>query len=161
MGIGDAEVKNPPANAGDTRDMGSIPGSGRSPWKGNGNPLQYSCLENSMDRGPWCDRVHGVPKTWQQLSTHSTRGMKLGVLEDLLPLKPLCFLLSLYLFCIGNIFLPVWHLWEEMPEGINHIWINISKCQVLHVRLVCSTTMWLSLQTLEMDCLDSHSSSTT
>ena len=45
-------VKNPPANAGDARDVGSIPGSGRSPGEGNGSPLQYSCLENSMDR-PW------------------------------------------------------------------------------------------------------------
>ena len=44
-------VKNPTANAGDTRDMGSIPGLGRSPGQGNGNPLQYSCLENSMGRG--------------------------------------------------------------------------------------------------------------
>ena len=47
---GGSVVKNPPANAG---DMGSIPGSGRSPGVGNGNPLQYSCLENSMDRGVW------------------------------------------------------------------------------------------------------------
>ena len=46
-------VKNPPANAGDTRDVGSIPGSGISPKGGNGNPLQYSCLENPMDRGAW------------------------------------------------------------------------------------------------------------
>ena len=44
-------VKNPPANAGDIRDTGSIPGLGRSPGEGNGNPLQYSCLENSMDHG--------------------------------------------------------------------------------------------------------------
>ena len=44
-------VKNPTANAGDVRDPGSIPGSGRSPGEGNGNPLQYSCLENPMDRG--------------------------------------------------------------------------------------------------------------
>ena len=48
---GGAVVKNLPANAGDTRDPGSIPGSGRSPGGGNGNPLQYSCLENPMDRG--------------------------------------------------------------------------------------------------------------
>ena len=46
-------VKNPPANTGDIRDAGSIPGSGRSPGEGNGNPLQYSCLENPMDRGAW------------------------------------------------------------------------------------------------------------
>ena len=44
-------VKNPPASAGDTRDAGSVPGSGKSPGEGNGNPLYYSCLENSMDRG--------------------------------------------------------------------------------------------------------------
>ena len=44
-------VKNSPANAGDARDLGSIPGSERSPGEGNGNPLQYSCLENPMDRG--------------------------------------------------------------------------------------------------------------
>ena len=46
-------VKNLPANAGDARNEGSIPGSGRSSGVGNGNPLQYSCLENSMDRGAW------------------------------------------------------------------------------------------------------------
>ena len=46
-------VKNLPANAGDTGDTGSIPRSGRSPGEGNGNPLQYSCLENPMDRGGW------------------------------------------------------------------------------------------------------------
>ena len=53
---GGAVVKNPPANAGDVRDMGSVPGSGRSRGEGNGNPLQYSCLENPMDRGAlWVD----------------------------------------------------------------------------------------------------------
>ena len=53
-------VKNPPANAGDIRDTGSIPGSGRSLGEGNGNPLQYSCLGNSVDRGAWWVTVHGV-----------------------------------------------------------------------------------------------------
>ena len=53
-------VKNPPANAGDT---GSIPGLRRSPGGGNGNPLQYSCLENPMDRGTWRATVHGVAKS--------------------------------------------------------------------------------------------------
>ena len=56
-------VKNPPVNAGDTRDMGLIPESGTSPGAGNGNPLQYSCLENSMDRGAWRATVHGVTKS--------------------------------------------------------------------------------------------------
>ena len=55
-------VKNPPPNAGDRRDMGLIPGWGRSPGVGNGNPLQYSCLENSMDRGAWQATVHRVTK---------------------------------------------------------------------------------------------------
>ena len=56
-------VKNPPANAGDIRDAGLIPGSGRSPGKGNGNPLQYSCLENPMGRGAWQATVHGVAES--------------------------------------------------------------------------------------------------
>ena len=61
---GSSVLKNPPANAG---DMGSIPGSGRSPGEGNGNPLQYSCLENPMDRGPWKAAVHGVAESETQL----------------------------------------------------------------------------------------------
>ena len=56
-------VKNLPANAGDIRDVGSIPGSGRSPGEGNGYPLQYSCLENPMDRGAWQATVHEVAKS--------------------------------------------------------------------------------------------------
>ena len=56
-------VKNPPASAGDIRVMGSVPGSGRSPGGGHGNPLQYSCLENLMDRGAWRATVHGVAKS--------------------------------------------------------------------------------------------------
>ena len=55
-------VKNPPVNAGDIRDVGSIPGSGRSPGGGHGSPLQYSCLENPMDGGTWRATVHGVAK---------------------------------------------------------------------------------------------------
>ena len=64
-------VKNPPANAGDVRDVGSIPGLGRSPGEGNGSPLQYSCLENPMDRGGWEAMVHGVAKSQTRLSTHT------------------------------------------------------------------------------------------
>ena len=58
--------KSPPANAG---DVGSIPGSGRAPGGGHGSPLQYSCLENPMDRGAWRATVHGVAKSWTGLST--------------------------------------------------------------------------------------------
>ena len=61
-------VKNLLANAGDARDMSSIPGSGRSPGGGNGNPLQYSCLERPMGRGAWWAKVHGVTKSQTQLS---------------------------------------------------------------------------------------------
>ena len=60
-------VKNVPANAGDTGDVGSIPGSGRSPGEGHDNPLQYSCLENPKDRGAWWAAVHGVTKSWTRL----------------------------------------------------------------------------------------------
>ena len=56
-------VKNLPAKAGEITDVGSIPGLGRSPGGGNGNPLQYSCLENPMDRGAWQVTVHGVAKS--------------------------------------------------------------------------------------------------
>ena len=56
-------VKNLPANAGDGRDMGLISGSGRSPGEGNGNPPQYSCLENPMDRGAWWAIIHRVAKS--------------------------------------------------------------------------------------------------
>ena len=62
-------VNNLPTNAGDTRDLGSTPGSGRYPGVGKGNPLQYSCLENSMDRGVWRATVHGVSKSQPQPST--------------------------------------------------------------------------------------------
>ena len=61
-------VKNPPASAGDDRDAGLIPGSGRSPGEGNGNPLQYSWLENPMERGAWWATVRGVTRSQTQLS---------------------------------------------------------------------------------------------
>ena len=64
-------IKNLSANAGDTRDTGSILGSGRSPGVGNGNPLQYSCLENPIDRGAWWVIDHQVAKSWTQLSLYA------------------------------------------------------------------------------------------
>ena len=73
-------VKNPPANARDIRDTGSIPGLGRSPGGGNSTPLQYSCLKKFMDRGAWQATVHKVTKSWTQL-------------------KDTCRLLSTRLFC--------------------------------------------------------------
>ena len=66
-------IKNLPANAEATGDVGSIPGLG----EGNGNPLQYSCLGSSMDRGAWQATVHGVTKSWTRLSTHPLWELKL------------------------------------------------------------------------------------
>ena len=66
-------VKNPPANTEDSRDMGLISGSGRSPGVGDGNPFQYSCLENSMGRGAWQATVHGATTSLdmtERLSIH-------------------------------------------------------------------------------------------
>ena len=71
-------IKNSPVNAGDVRAMGSIPGSGRFPGGKNGNPLQYSCLENPIDREAWQATAHGVTKSQtplKRLSTHT--GIKL------------------------------------------------------------------------------------
>ena len=68
---GGAVVKNPPTSAGDARDVGLIPGSRRSLEVGDGNQLQYSCLENCMDRGAWWATVHWVRKNWTQLNAHT------------------------------------------------------------------------------------------
>ena len=91
-------VKNPACQCKNIRDTGSVPGSGRSPGGGYGNPLQFSCLENPMDRGAWWVIVHRVAKSWtwlKQLRTHThtqmhkfyrklnsynfVRGLKLGL----------------------------------------------------------------------------------
>ena len=75
-------AKNPPANAG---DMGLIPGSGRSPGRGHGNPVQYSCLENPMDRGDWWTTVHSVAKSLtqlKQLSMHIRKADTMGRAEQ-------------------------------------------------------------------------------
>ena len=83
---GGAVIKNLPANAEDREDVGSIPGSGRSPGVGNGNPLQYFCLGNPMDRGAWWAAVCGVPKSWTPLSASHTRTHTHGLFSLLLPL---------------------------------------------------------------------------
>ena len=81
-------VKNPPANAGDTRDMDLIPGSERSPGGGHGNLLPCSCLENAMDRGTWQATVHGAAKSWTRLKRPSmhTHRRKRSVAKDIRPL---------------------------------------------------------------------------
>ena len=69
--LGDKVVRDPPANAGDTGDTGLIPESGTLPLVGKGKPLQYSSLENPMDRGDWWATVHGISKNWTWLSIHA------------------------------------------------------------------------------------------
>ena len=72
---------NPPANAGDAQDVGLIPELGRSPGVGTGNPLQYSCLENSMDRGTWWVTVHGVTKSLDMIEalTHTHKSLTVSL----------------------------------------------------------------------------------
>ena len=78
-------VKNPPANAGDIRDAGSIYGWGRSSGGGDGNPLQYSCLENAMDRGAWWATVHRVAKSqmWLRREHTSARSLVFCICQQL------------------------------------------------------------------------------
>ena len=79
-------VKNIPANAGDIRDAGSIPGLGRSPGGGHDNPLQYFCLENPMDKGAWWATVYRVPQSQaclkQLACTHALRKVRLSNLTN-------------------------------------------------------------------------------
>ena len=69
--LGGTVLKNLPADAGDARDAGLIPELGRLPGEGNDNPLQYPCLENSMDRGAWQATIHGVAKSQTRLIIHT------------------------------------------------------------------------------------------
>ena len=82
-------VKNPPASAGAARDTGSIPGSGRSPGEGNGNPLQYSCLENPVGREAWRATSLGSQKCQTQLNAHTHMPREVKDHAFLLIIKPL------------------------------------------------------------------------
>ena len=75
-------VKNPPANAEGAGEVGSIPGSGRPPGVGNGNPLQYSCLENPLGRGAWWATVHGVAKSPRQLNMRAHTHTPIVILQS-------------------------------------------------------------------------------
>ena len=81
-------VKNPPANAGNGRDVDLIPGSRRSPGGGNGNPLQYSCLENPTDRGAWRATVHGVIRVGHNFVTKPPNHPGIEMSLASLPGKP-------------------------------------------------------------------------
>ena len=98
-------VKNQPANAGDLRDVGSISGFGGSPREGNGNPLQYSCQENSKDRGAWWVTVHGVTKSWPWLKRLGTSKHWSGCLQDFQGL-----------FCVLEV--EMGDLWVRVSKGL-------------------------------------------
>ena len=101
-------VKNLPASAGDIRDAGSIPGLGRSPGGGHGNPPQYSCLENPMDRGAWRATVHRVAKSWtwlKRLSMHTR------------------------ISCLGEENVLISSLWHGQRKFL-HLWTNGAPCEV-------------------------------
>ena len=93
-------VKNPPASEGDARDLSPIPGLGRSPGGGNGNPFQYSCLENPMDRGAWRPVVHGVAES--------------DMTEDLCPIQ------KIIISQLNNMFYAL------LPLTLHFIFIKIS-----------------------------------
>ena len=87
-------VKNPAASTGDIRDMDSIPGSGRSPGWGHGNPLQYSCLKNPIDRGAWKATVHRVTTSQTELKWLSRHAIILKMKKEIKPLKQSSLLLA-------------------------------------------------------------------
>ena len=94
-------VKNPPANAGDTGDVGSIPGSQKSSEVGNGNPLKYFCLENPMGRGAWRATVHGTTKIRTQLSDWTELNTVIGLPWWLRPVKYLPAMQETWVWSLG------------------------------------------------------------
>ena len=107
-------VKNPPANAGDVRDMGSIPGPGRPPGEGNGNPLQHSCLENPTDRGAWRATVHEAPKSQTRLKQLSAHAHALGIEHRFMPSESnLCSLERSAYFLFLSIYTIIYDLGYE------------------------------------------------
>ena len=134
-------VKNLPANARDTGDVGLILGSGRSLGGGNGNPLQYSCLGNAMDRGTWQPTVRGVAKSWAWLSNLAT--IIIDQWDDLLAfgVKVECAKGWLYgrysssdTHPVGTVLgvLPCPHLASHPSEGLSHGFSHLSKPSVLY-----------------------------
>ena len=103
-------VKNMPANPGDPRDVGSIPGLGRFPEIGVGNPLQYPCLEKSMDSGAWWGTAHGLSKSQTGLNTHTCNILyvtQVCPLQDKKFVTTQCFLKRFYFFCSLFLMLPL------------------------------------------------------
>ena len=113
-------VKNLPANGEDVRDTGSTPGLGRSPGGGHGNPLQYSCLENLVDRGAWQAMVNRVAKSQTQLKWFSMHSCTYGG-KSRNHLR-LGLLWRTFCFCVFNIKIP-----EILDTWTNHTWTKMSQ----------------------------------
>ena len=125
-------VKNLPANAGDVRDKGSIPGLGRSPGEVHGNPLQYSCLENHMNRGPWWVTVHGVTKSLHNWATSAFILLTYSVSQELeLRIIPLAILLS--------------HLWRRFYRRQPRPKLNFVFCVVTINQEIEADSDWFPL----------------
>ena len=112
-------VKNPPASVGDRRDSGLIPGSGRCPGVGNGNPLQCSCLKSAMDRGPWWDPAQGVSglnvTVWLSILSVMLNGQK-ELIKHLIVFHSIPEAHSLHKQWEN------WHFWEK-EDSNNSYWI--------------------------------------
>ena len=153
-------LKNRLVKAGEAKDLGSIPGSGKSPEGGNGNLLQYSCLENLMDRGAWQATVHRVAKSWTRLSVHTLNATPTGRLKLLGPCtcwimeKAREFQKNIYFYFIdyAKAFDCVDHnkLWKILKEiGIHdHLTFllrNLYASQEATVRTGHGTTDWFQI----------------
>ena len=129
---GGSDSRESACNAG---DLGSIPGLGRSPGEGNGNPLQYSCLENSIDRGAWWATVHGVTEQWYGLIPFSQQPVKLALLHILYKARSQAMLtwiqnLGLKIQCDNDI--PLWLEWLEDLKSVFwwQMFINSLTCSL-------------------------------
>ena len=128
---GGAVVKKQPVNSGDT---GSIPGSRRSPGVRNGNPLQYSCLENSTNRGAWWARVHGVSKSWTWLSTSMHTHTHLSLVNIM---KYTCILTIDIIYNILSILILVYSLGKYKYiyyYSYNTLCVCVCVCVCVHTR---------------------------
>ena len=114
-------VKNLPANAGDRSDTGLIPGSGRLPWGGNGNPLQYSCLGNPMDRVAWWAAVHRVAKsqTRTEVTSHTcTLLVRKQCLQTYMTVTLIWGKCTMMIYMSAQ---KIWNKAEHLPGYIQHV----------------------------------------
>ena len=115
-------VKNVPANAGDTRDKGSIPGSERSPGEGHGNPLQHSCLENPMDRGAWRVTIHRGTKSRPWLKWHMHTRCKIWFIGKIGHVRKISSFVALVAFQVPSgcmwLVAAVAPLWQPGPRAL-------------------------------------------